>query len=71
LLEVVYLPTHHAVTQARIVNRTVDVLLVFGVRELNSVCVNLNRVPTWYWKYWIVKSVFKTLKKYWIRPKCT
>jgi len=22
-------------------------------------------------KYWISKSVFKTLKKYWIWPKCT
>jgi len=29
------------------------------------------RVPTPCWKYWIVKSVFKTLKKYWIYPKCT
>jgi len=40
-----------------------------------------NRVPTWweldnnrvstrYWKYWISKVVFKTLKKYWILPKC-
>jgi len=31
------------------------------------VCV---RVPSLYWKYWIVKSVFKTLKKYLISPKC-
>jgi len=28
------------------------------------------RVPTWYWKYWIVKSIVKTLKKYWTWPKC-
>jgi len=27
------------------------------------------RVPTRYWKYWILKSVFKTLKKYWNWPK--
>jgi len=24
------------------------------------------RVPTRYWKYWISKLIFKTLKKYWI-----
>jgi len=22
-------------------------------------------------KYWISKSFFKTMRKYWIRPKCT
>jgi len=29
------------------------------------------RVPMQYWKYWMLNSVFKTLKKYWIWPKCT
>jgi len=29
------------------------------------------RVSTRWWKYWIVKSVFKALKKYWIWAKCT
>jgi len=31
---------------------------------------HISRIPTRYWKYWISKLVFKTLKKYWLWPKC-
>jgi len=44
-----------------------------NVRRVNCTFKNKTksgRVPTRYWKYWISKLVFKTLKKYWILPKC-
>jgi len=43
-------------------SQTVDADPRWGVKVI-------FRDPTRYWKYWIVKSVFKTLKKYWICPK--